>query len=214
MYVGIDLRHSPTGPDDQRSIATVVASADDVPSRYFKEIYIQNKFSHKHKQRIEYVVNMKDIMKSLIHQYFVKHDNVPPTAIVVYRDGISESEFDQVLEKEIMATREACVELFPAYQPYLTYIVVNKNHHTRFILANSNRNIEAGTVIDSRDVTNPATRDFYLKSHNYQTVRQIHLNHSLCHTLSLHVYRRELVVQFIIMFYTTIVDLSRMRYNF
>ncbi|CAF0788505.1 unnamed protein product [Adineta ricciae] len=177
MYVGIDLRHSLTDPDDQRSIVTAVASADDVPSRYFKEIYIQNKFLSNHKQRIEYVVNMKDIMKSLIYQYFVKHDNVAPTAIVIYRDGISENEFDPVLEKEIMATREACVELFPAYQPCLTYIVVNRNHHTRFVLANSNRNIEAGTVIDSPDITNPATCDFYLKSHNYPTKGTSHPIH-------------------------------------
>ncbi|UJR09387.1 hypothetical protein I4U23_013630 [Adineta vaga] len=177
MYVGIDLCHPPAGTNDQRSIVAAVASTDVIPNRYFKEIYIQNRFSFNPKKRIEYVVRMKEIMKSLIRQYYDKHQEQPPKAIVIYRDGISESEFDMVLEKEMMATRKACVELSSDYQPYLTYIVVNKRHHTRFLPMHLNGNIEAGTVIDSHDVTNATTCDFFLKSHNYRvpgTSRPIH----------------------------------------
>ncbi|CAF4436290.1 unnamed protein product, partial [Rotaria magnacalcarata] len=53
-------------------------------------------------------------MKSLIQQY-ERHRSYPPNAIVIYRDGISESEFDTVFEKELTAIREACVELSPVY---------------------------------------------------------------------------------------------------
>lgn len=171
MYVGIDLCHPPAGTNDQRSIVAAVASADTIPNRYFKEIYIQNRFSFNPKKRIEYVVQMKEIMKSLIHQYYDKHQYETPNAIVIYRDGISEGEFDIVLEKEIMATRRACIEFLPGYQPYITYVVVNKRHHTRFLPTNSSGNIDAGTVIDSHDATNATTYDFFLKSHNYRMVR-------------------------------------------
>ncbi|CAF3679270.1 unnamed protein product [Rotaria sp. Silwood1] len=104
-------------------------------------------------------------MKSLINQYN-KHRGYPPTAIVIYRDGISESEFDTVFEKELTAIREACVELSRVYQPYLTYIVVNKRHHTRFFPTDLKSNVSAGTIVDSHAVTNPTTYDFFLNSHH------------------------------------------------
>ena len=164
MYVGADLSHPAPGAGVQPSIVAVVASADDVPNRYFKEIYKQERPPNATESR-ELIVDMKDIMKSLIAQYN-KHRGYPPTAIVIYRDGISEGEFVNVFEKELTATREACVELSRAYRPYLTYIVVNKRHRTRFFPTSpEQKNISAGTVVDSHDITNATTYDFYLSSH-------------------------------------------------
>jgi eukaryotic translation initiation factor 2C len=170
MYVGVDLCHSPLGLNDQRSIVAVVASADDIPNRYFKEIYIQNRFSSDRNESVENVVKMKEIMKSLVSQY-EQHRGYPPKAIVIYRDGIADSVFDTVFKKELIAIREACVELCPVYQPCLTYIVVNEGHHTRFFPTNLKGNIVAGTVIDSHDVTNPTTYNFFLKSHHWPLVK-------------------------------------------
>ncbi|CAF0788522.1 unnamed protein product [Adineta ricciae] len=168
MYVGIDLSHGAPSSSRGRSTVAVVASADDIPNRYFKEIYMQERPSDAKGESWEYVVDMKDIMKSLINQYYEKHQGQPPTAIVIYRDGISESEFDTVFEKELTAIREACVELSPVYHPHLTYIVVNKRHHTRFFVPNSKDNVPAGTVVDSHDVTHATTYDFFLTSHQAQ----------------------------------------------
>ncbi|CAF5013223.1 unnamed protein product, partial [Rotaria socialis] len=134
-------------------------------SRYFKEVYQQHRPESARNESREYIVDMKAIMKSLIQQY-ERHRGYPPNAIVMYRDGISESEFDTVFGKELTAIREACVELSPVYRPYLTYIVVNKRHHTRFFPMNSEKNVQAGTVVDSHDITNPTTYDFYLNSHH------------------------------------------------
>ncbi|CAF2152205.1 unnamed protein product [Rotaria magnacalcarata] len=165
MYVGADLSHAPPSARSQPSVVAVVASADDVPSRYFKEVYQQHRPESARNESREYIVDMKAIMKSLIQQY-ERHRSYPPSAIVIYRDGISESEFDTVFEKELTAIREACVELSPVYRPYLTYIVVNKRHHTRFFPVNSEKNVQAGTVVDSHDITNATTYDFYLNSHH------------------------------------------------
>jgi len=172
MYVGADLSHSAPGSGTGLSAVAVVASADDVPNRYFKEVYKQERPPDLRKESREYIVDMKEIMKSLIRQY-EKHRGYPPKAIVIYRDGISESEFDSVFEKELTATRQACTELSPVYRPYLTYIVVSKRHHTRFFPTDSDKNVVAGTVVDSHDITNALTYDFYLNSHQGILVRKL-----------------------------------------
>ncbi|CAF2999276.1 unnamed protein product [Rotaria sp. Silwood2] len=166
MYVGIGLSHGVPGSGRKFSTVAVVASADDIPNRYFKEVYVQERLEKETRgQSREYVVDMKDIMKSLISQYD-KYHGYPPKAIVIYHDAISNSEFDNVFEQELTAIREACVELLSIYQPCLTYIVVNKRHHTRFFPTDSKGNVKADTVVDSHEVTNPTTYDFFLNSHH------------------------------------------------
>ncbi|CAF0732947.1 unnamed protein product [Adineta steineri] len=165
MYVGADLSHPAPGTANQISTVAVVASADDIPNRYFKEVYQQHRPSQTRGESREYIVDMKQIMKSLISQY-EKLRGYPPTAIVFFRDGISEGEFDSVFEKELTSIREACVTLSPCYRPYLTYIVVSKRHHTRFFPTTSEKNVLAGTVVDSHDVTHALHYDFYLNSHH------------------------------------------------
>ncbi|CAF4899376.1 unnamed protein product [Rotaria sp. Silwood2] len=104
MYVGVDLSHGAPSSGRKFSTVAVVASADDIPNRYFKEIYVQERLAEARRQSREYVVDMKQIMTSLISQYEKCH-GYPPLAIVIYRDGISNSEFDSVFEKELMAIR-------------------------------------------------------------------------------------------------------------
>jgi hypothetical protein len=170
MYVGADLSHAAPGAGTLPSIVAVVASADDVPNRYFKEVYQQLRPPEARGQSREYIVDMREIMRSLIRQYF-DHRGYPPTAIIFYRDGISESEFDSVFEKELTGIRQACADLSPVYRPYLTYIVVSKRHHTRLFPTNSDKNVSAGTVVDSHDITNATTYDFFLNSHHGALVR-------------------------------------------
>jgi eukaryotic translation initiation factor 2C len=174
MYVGADLSHLISDVCSQISVVAVVASADDVPNRYFKEVYKQERPSSARGESREYIVSMREIMKSLIGQY-EQYRGYPPSAIIIYRDGISESEFDTVFEKELTATRHACADLSPIYRPHLTYIVMNKRHHTRLFPTGSDKNVSAGTVIDSHDITNATTYDFYLNSHYGALVRMIRL---------------------------------------
>jgi eukaryotic translation initiation factor 2C len=48
-----------------------------------------------------------------------------------FSDGVSEGQFQTVLAHELRAIREACVKLEPSYQPGITFVVVQKRHHTR-----------------------------------------------------------------------------------
>ncbi|XP_077508331.1 protein argonaute-4-like [Amblyomma americanum] len=72
----------------------------------------------------------------------------------------------------VSAIRLACQELSPneTYEPALTFTVVQKRHHTRFMPTNDRdgvgqcRNVPPGTTVDSV-VTHPLDFDFYLCSH-------------------------------------------------
>lgn len=49
--------------------------------------------------------------------------------------------FPQVLYYELLAIREACISLEKEYQPGITYIVVQKRHHTRLFCADRNERV-------------------------------------------------------------------------
>lgn len=51
---------------------------------------------------------------------------------MVFRDGVSEGQFQTVLSHELRAIREACIKLETNYQPGISFIVVQKRHHTRY----------------------------------------------------------------------------------
>ena len=91
-----------------------------------------------------------------------------PKRIIFYRDGVSESQFIQVLEKELPLIRTACRKLCKQ-QPKVAIIVSVKRHQTRFYptdpdnMTNS-RNIKNGTVVD-RGVTLANVWDFFLTAH-------------------------------------------------
>ena len=76
----------------------------------------------------------------------------------------------QVLSHELRAVREACMNLEMGYQPGITFIVVQKRHHTRLFCADKkdqvgkSGNIPPGTTVDVA-ITHPTEFDFYLCSH-------------------------------------------------
>ncbi|KJZ68416.1 hypothetical protein HIM_12193 [Hirsutella minnesotensis 3608] len=78
-----------------------------------------------------------------------------PENIVIFRDGVSESQFAKVLEQELPSIREACRLKYPAKSgvPKLTIVVSVKRHHTRFFPTSPDSmsdsgNVKNGTVVD------------------------------------------------------------------
>ena len=84
----------------------------------------------------------------------------------------------QVLQYELRQVREACQKLEEDYQPGITFIVVQKRHHTRLFCSNpqdqvgKSGNIPAGTTVDM-GITHPMEFDFYLCSHTGIQVRVV-----------------------------------------
>lgn len=49
----------------------------------------------------------------------------------------------QVLQHELLAIREACIKLEKDYQPGITFVVVQKRHHTRLFCMDRNERVSA-----------------------------------------------------------------------
>ncbi|KAF3591448.1 hypothetical protein DY000_02022141 [Brassica cretica] len=86
----------------------------------------------------------------------------------VISDGVGETQFEQVLRLELQAIRQACLSLRD-YKPTITFVVVQKRHHTRFFptqadMTDKTGNVLPGTVVDTV-ICHPYEFDFYLNSH-------------------------------------------------
>ena len=99
-----------------------------------------------------------------------------PENVLYYRDGVSESQYSDVLEKELSTIKNAFIQaadLFkqPVPEFKTTAVIVTKRHSTRFFPHRKddampvNRNCKPGLLVDSA-ITSPYYTDFYLQSHN------------------------------------------------
>ncbi|KHJ46943.1 piwi domain protein [Trichuris suis] len=162
LVLGVDVTHPHVADRDSPSIAAVVGNVDVNCAEYAASIRVQP-------NRWESILYLEDEFRGRIRA-FVYRSNRRPSRIIVFRDGVSEGEFRQVLREELRALRAACRSLDKAYRPGITYVVVQKRHHARFMCKDESmavgkgRNIPAGTVIDRR-VTSADGYDFYLCSH-------------------------------------------------
>lgn len=92
------------------------------------------------------------MVRELLVQFY-RNTRFKPTRIVIYRDGVSEGQFLNVLQHELRAMREACMTLERGYQPGITFIAVQKRHHTRLFAVDKKDqvgkafNIPPGTTV-------------------------------------------------------------------
>ncbi|KAM0874638.1 hypothetical protein ACQ4PT_037324 [Festuca glaucescens] len=178
IVFGADVTHPSPGEDASPSIAAVVASMDwpevtkykcMVSSQGPREEIIADLYTEtKHPQKGLVAGGM--IRELLVS--FYKATGRKPSRIIFYRDGVSEGQFSQVLLYEMDAVRKACATLQEGYLPPVTFVVVQKRHHTRLFpenhgardLADRSGNILPGTVVDTK-ICHPTEFDFYLCSH-------------------------------------------------
>lgn len=64
----------------------------------------------------------------------------------------------QILHYELLAIRDACIKLEKDYQPGITYIVVQKRHHTRLFCADKNERVSAVGCWGRRRLIHPQPR--------------------------------------------------------
>ena len=113
------------------------------------------------------------MIKIFVRRWNNEHRRLPEN-ILIYRDGVSEGQYDQVLADELETLRAACKELYSGPEqkrglPKVTVVIVAKRHHTRFYPARENEadgtsNPQPGTVVD-RGVTEARTWDFFMQAH-------------------------------------------------
>ncbi|XP_077504227.1 protein argonaute-2-like [Amblyomma americanum] len=136
IVIGADVSHPSPGDKVRPSIAVCVGSLDSVPSKFHATIRVQIEDSEA-KTRVEIIKDLKDMMKELL-LVFYRTTGHKPERIVFYRDGVSEGQFLEVRNREVSVTRLACAEMSPTetYEPSLTFTVVQKRRHPRFMPAN------------------------------------------------------------------------------
>ena len=166
MVVGIDVTHpSPGSREGAPSIFAVVASMDQHLSQWPVRFGVQKK---SREEVISNQLRLKTMFEELLKLWQAKHKPLLEN-IIVYRDGVSEGQYNAVIQQELAALRAACNSL-RAKPPRITLIIVAKRHHTRFYptddsQADSSKNAKCGTVVD-RGITKARTWDFFLQSHS------------------------------------------------
>ncbi|KAJ5085318.1 hypothetical protein N7532_010089 [Penicillium argentinense] len=168
MLVGMDVTHpSPGSAKSAPSVASIVASVDKDLAQWPAEIVVQ-------KAGQEIIDNLKTMLISRLKLWATHNENQYPENIVVYRDGVSEGQYNLVIDKELPQLKEACKTLYPEPLqakglPRMAIIIVAKRHNTRFYPTDINRsdrsNPQPGTVVD-RGVSEARHWDFYLQAHS------------------------------------------------
>ncbi|CAE6016796.1 unnamed protein product [Arabidopsis arenosa] len=178
IIMGADVTHPQPGEDSSPSIAAVVASMDWPEITKYRGLVSAQ--AHREEIIQDLYKLVQDPQRGLVHSGLIREHFIAfrratgqiPSRIIFYRDGVSEGQFSQVLLHEMTAIRKACSSLQENYLPRVTFVIVQKRHHTRlFPEQHGNRdttdrsgNIQPGTVVDTT-ICHPNEFDFYLNSH-------------------------------------------------
>ncbi|EMD35747.1 hypothetical protein CERSUDRAFT_115695 [Gelatoporia subvermispora B] len=171
MLVGIDVTHP--GPRSQLgspSIAAVVASIDNHFVQFPASLMLQKPDWNKEAKEVIPSPNLTNMMIERLKAYSRSSKGLPER-VFVYRDGVSEGQYDKVLQYELPQILDAFkrVPSNTPYKPKLTIVICGKRHNVR-LYATDNRDVTRngntlpGTVVD-RGITYVYHNDFYLQAH-------------------------------------------------
>ncbi|KAG8988409.1 hypothetical protein FRB93_004097 [Tulasnella sp. JGI-2019a] len=170
MIIGIDTSHGDTAGGTQPSVAAFVSSVDYACSKYVGQCRLQGS-----RQEVVDSEALSEMTSLALTKYRLYHAHalgektpVPPRQILVYRDGVSESQFQEVIANEYEAIKAGFKRAGVVDDYYrITFISVGKKHHFRMFptgRTDNSGNCHSGTVVDTQ-VVNPWINDFYLLSH-------------------------------------------------
>ena len=165
MFIGADVSHASPG-SVQASMAAITVSADNHAGRYMAGCETNG-------TRVEMIMdaNWRKVLTPMVKMW-VKNigQTRMPQQVYYIRDGVSEGQFKQVMNEEVVAIKKVLAEVAGgrAFEGKLTVIIASKRHHIRAFpngdAADRNGNPLPGCLIE-RDVTTPNEWDFFLYSH-------------------------------------------------
>ncbi|KAJ5597513.1 hypothetical protein N7537_007597 [Penicillium hordei] len=162
MVVGLDVTHpSSTDPEVFPSVAAIVASTDHRMGQWPGEVRAQTR-------RQEHVEFLKEMMLTRLALWQKSNNGNLPQNILVYRDGVSDGQFNMVLTEELPKVQAAAKAVYRGTMPNITIVVCGKRHNVRFYPTNPKdqdrtSNPLNGCVVD-RGITRPIYWDFYLQA--------------------------------------------------
>ncbi|PPR83820.1 hypothetical protein GOBAR_AA36891 [Gossypium barbadense] len=168
LILGMDVSHGSPGRSDVPSIAAVVGSLHwPLISRYRASVRTQSPKM----EMIEALYKPSPdgkvddgIIRELLVDFYKTSGNRKPKQIIVFRDGVSESQFNQVLNIELEQIIKSYQFLGESDVPKFTVVVAQKNHHTKLFQANAPENVPPGTIVDTK-IVHPRNYDFYMCAH-------------------------------------------------
>lgn len=170
MILGADVTHPAPGDKLSSSVAACVGTYDKDQCLYAASISVQehHRVANREVGAVETILKFDEMLLELFNS-FRNRNKVFPKHIIYYRDGVSEGQFRSVLDYELRKMLEACRSAGFPTKPRITFIVVQKRHHTRFRPRDRHDgdrkgNIKPGTVVDTH-IIHPTDYDFYLCSH-------------------------------------------------
>ncbi|XP_077281671.1 piwi-like protein Siwi [Temnothorax americanus] len=156
MTIGFDICHDSNTKG--RDYLAMVATVDQKLTKYFSSVTLYNSSEDLADQLCVSV--RKAVMA------YRSYNRALPMYIVIYRDGVSEGQIQNVYENEVQSLRKKLEELYYGPNFKMMFIIVTKKINIR--LFDYKRNPQIGTVVDDV-ITNPLKYDFFLVS---QQVRQ------------------------------------------
>lgn len=163
MIIGGDVSHSAPGSETP-SIAALTCSIDKLGIRYAAACETNG-------HRVEMIKpdNINNMLKPMI-QYWTQTvgGGKLPSRIIYFRDGVSEGQYQHVLEQEVTDMKALLKTADPKLNIPFIVVVCSKRHHVRFFpepgKGDRHGNPLPGTLVES-GATHPFENDFYLCSH-------------------------------------------------
>ncbi|XP_054031442.1 piwi-like protein 2 [Dryobates pubescens] len=154
MVVGMDVYHS----RGASSVIGFVASMNPILTKWYSRVVFQ--MPHQ-----EIADSLQLLLLDAL-QRFHEVNHLLPQKIVLYRDGVADSQLDTVLKYEIPQLQK-CFGSFHSYQPSMVVMVVQKKISTKFytLLGEQVGSPLPGTVVD-HTITSSEWQDFFLLAHH------------------------------------------------
>ncbi|PLW47399.1 hypothetical protein PCANC_05834 [Puccinia coronata f. sp. avenae] len=173
MIVGADLTHNNLSAKMKPSIAALVGSLDWTMLKYAPAVGVQpllEPSDEDGRPRSQEPIQLFRTLLTELLEKWEKNNPGPkfPRKMIIFRDGVSDGEFTQVLESEFKAAKAAVEKIAGAPdQCKITYIVCVKNHRLRMSpdpqCQDRSGNAPAGTVLDHR-IGDPFLFDFFAQT--------------------------------------------------
>jgi len=151
------------------SLAAVVASVDSDFVQFPASMKLQA-------SREEMIQDWTEMMIDRLLLYQARNKALPER-VFLFRDGVSEGQFDKVLVDELPQIQKAFEKVYtgkdgkPSKRPDLMICICGKRHHARFFPADDrnvtrNGNTKPGTVVD-KGIGDVYRFDFYLQAREW-----------------------------------------------
>ncbi|KAM9811002.1 piwi-like protein 2 [Neosynchiropus ocellatus] len=156
MVVGVDVHHDTSKA--HRSVMGFVASVNSSQTQWYSRVAFQVTSE-------ELIDSFRICLLAALQKHYEMNHNLPQK-IVIYRDGVSDSQLKMVEEFEIPQLIK-CFDKFPSYEPQMAFVVVQKRISTTLYLG-PHSNFAApppGTILD-HTLTRKNWVDFFLMAHH------------------------------------------------